>query len=156
MSHAYQPLLPAASRYLQERWDQAAYRQHRSKVQGRVQQDGSWMRGGKEPWSVGWGLQGTCDQALEKMLCLSVVGCRESTGSFFGGVSRRVSVVPGRRSRVPKDLRARPFPSLAGADQQVPADETGQGRLVRTREQGIVQGAVGWGLEKVEVSSPIL
>ncbi|XP_065268767.1 sperm axonemal maintenance protein CFAP97D1-like [Emys orbicularis] len=32
MSRGYQPILPAASRYLQEKWDKAAYRQHRSKV----------------------------------------------------------------------------------------------------------------------------
>ncbi|CAM4634304.1 unnamed protein product [Caretta caretta] len=32
MSRAYQPILPAASRYLQEKWDKAAYRQHRNKV----------------------------------------------------------------------------------------------------------------------------
>ncbi|XP_053898222.1 uncharacterized protein CFAP97D2-like [Malaclemys terrapin pileata] len=32
MSRDYQPILPAASRYLQEKWDKAAYRQHRSKV----------------------------------------------------------------------------------------------------------------------------
>ncbi|CAM2099379.1 unnamed protein product [Caretta caretta] len=32
MSRAYQPILPAASRYLQEKWDKAAYRQHRNKL----------------------------------------------------------------------------------------------------------------------------
>ncbi|CAM5087184.1 unnamed protein product [Natator depressus] len=32
MSRGYQPILPAASRYLQEKWDKTAYRQHRNKV----------------------------------------------------------------------------------------------------------------------------
>lgn len=32
MHRAYQPLLPAASRYLQERWDKADYQGHRRKV----------------------------------------------------------------------------------------------------------------------------
>uniref|UniRef100_UPI00398E624A uncharacterized protein CFAP97D2-like n=1 Tax=Pristiophorus japonicus TaxID=55135 RepID=UPI00398E624A len=34
MHRAYQPILPSGSKYLQEKWDRASYREHRRKVQG--------------------------------------------------------------------------------------------------------------------------
>ncbi|KAL8197183.1 UNVERIFIED_CONTAM: hypothetical protein K2H54_014960 [Gekko kuhli] len=33
MYRSYQPLFPAASRYLQEKWDEASYQEHRRKVE---------------------------------------------------------------------------------------------------------------------------